>query len=198
MRITGGQFKGRTLKTPSGDNVRPTQDCVREALFSILIEAVPGSRFLDLYAGTGAVGLEALSRGASDVQWVEGDRSTARLTKQNVTTIAGASYEYNVLQSDTTRYIRTSGKNAAFDIVFADPPYINARESGLKELAEELVKNNTIAQNGILVTEMPHTAPVAALEGWELLRDRKYGKTRIVLRRRLGNTTTEESEEKDA
>ena len=182
MRITGGEFRGRNLKTPRGDHVRPTQDRVREALFSMLLAELPGARFLDLFAGTGAVGIEACSRGAGDVTWVEGDRGVHRLTVQNVTDIAGADFTRNVYCGDVMRWIRTAGKGGAYAIVFADPPYIQAKDSGLAELAAALKANGTVAPDGLLITEMPIDAPVASFDGWTVLRDRTYGKTRLVIR----------------
>ncbi len=162
--------------------MRPTQDRVREALFSMLLAELPGARFLDLFAGTGAVGIEAVSRGAGDVTWVEGDRAVHRLTVQNVTDIAGGAFARNVVCSDVARWIRTAGRGAAYGIVFADPPYVQAQDGGLAELAELLRVNGTIVPGGLLITEMPVDAPVAALPGWEILRDRTYGKTRLVIR----------------
>ncbi len=182
MRITGGQFRGRVLHTPRGDHVRPTQDRVREALFSMLLAELPGSRFLDLYAGTGAVGIEALSRGAGSATWVEGDRGVHRFTVRNVSEIAGASHAADVACSDVPRWIRSAGGAAAYDIVFADPPYANAREGGLAELAAALVEAGTVAPGGLLIVETPVEAPVPVLPGWEILRDRTYGKTRLVVR----------------
>lgn len=182
MRITGGQFRGRNVKTPRGDHVRPTQDRVREALFSMLLAELPGARFLDLFAGTGTVGIEAVSRGAGDVTWVEGDRAVHRLAVQNVSTIAGEAFARNVVCSDVARWIRTAGRGAAYGIVFADPPYEQAKDGGLAELAESLRANGSVAAGGLLITEMPVDAPVAALSGWEILRDRTYGKTRLVIR----------------
>ncbi len=182
MRITGGQYRGRNVRTPRGDAVRPTQDRVREALFSMLLAELPGARFLDLFAGTGSVGIEASSRGAGDVVWVEGDRGVHRLTAQNVSTIAGEALARNVVCSDVMRWIRTAGRDTAFDIVFADPPYIQAKDGGLAELAEALKQSGVVAPGGLLIVEMPVDAPVAALPNWEILRDRTYGKTRLVIR----------------
>ncbi len=182
MRITGGTYRGRVLKSPKNEATRPTQDRVREALFSMLLAELPGAHFLDLFAGTGAVGIEAVSRGAGDVTWVEGDRAVHRLAVQNVTDIAGAVFARNVVCSDVARWIRTAGRGAAYGIVFADPPYEQAKDGGLAELAELLRANGTIVPGGLLITEMPIEAPVAALPGWEILRDRTYGKTRLVIR----------------
>lgn len=190
MRITSGQFRGRIVKTPRGDQVRPTQDRVREALFSMLLAELPGARFLDLFAGTGAVGIEAASRGARDVVWVEGDRGVHRLAVQNVASIAGGDLARNVVCSDVARWIRTAGRGAAFDIVFADPPYVQAKDGGLAELAESLKQHGVVAPGGLLIAEMPVDAPVAALEGWDILRDRTYGKTRLVIRQLAEGATT--------
>ena len=162
--------------------MRPTQDRVREALFSMLLAELPGARFLDLFAGTGAVGIEAASRGAGNVVWVEGDRGVHHLTLQNVSTIAGETLARNVVCSDVMRWIRTAGCGTAFDIVFADPPYIQAKDGGLAELAGALKQNGVVAPGGLLIVEMPVDAPVASLPGWEILRDRTYGKTRLVIR----------------
>lgn len=196
MRITGGEFGGRVLKTPRGDHVRPTQDMVREALFSMLMADVPGARFLDLFAGTGSVGIEAMSRGASEVYWIEGDRGVAKTTLRNVSEIVGSDAEFRVVCSDVMRWIRSVGRNMAFDIVFADPPYANAKQDGcdggLVALADALAKGDVIARDGLLITEMPIAAPVLSLEGWRLLRDRTYGKTRLVVRQWLGVEKEEE------
>ncbi len=196
MRITGGEFGGRVLKTPRGDHVRPTQDMVREALFSMLMADVPGARFLDLFAGTGSVGIEAMSRGASEVYWIEGDRGVAKTTLRNVSEIVGSDAEFRVVCSDVMRWIRSVGRNMAFDIVFADPPYADAKQDGcdggLVALADALAKGDVIARDGLLITEMPIAAPVLSLEGWRLLRDRTYGKTRLVVRQWLGVEKEEE------
>lgn len=196
MRITGGEFGGRVLKTPRGDRVRPTQDMVREALFSMLMADVPGARFLDLFAGTGSVGIEAMSRGASEVYWIEGDRGVAKTTLRNVSEIVGSDAEFRVVCSDVMRWIRSVGRNMAFDIVFADPPYADAKQDGcdggLVALADALAKGDVIARDGLLITEMPIAAPVLSLEGWCLLRDRTYGKTRLVVRQWLGVEKEEE------
>lgn len=184
MRITGGQFGGRIIKTPKGGDTRPTQDRVREALFSMLMEAVPGSRFLDLYAGTGAVGLEALSRGASDVRWVERDRATAALAAQNVAAIAGGDWSANVVVSDVDRWARTASAAQPYEIVFADPPYAEGRENGLMALAGVLLSRDLLVPGGLFITEVPDDATVAPIEGLSVVRDRTYGKSRIVVRQR--------------
>ena len=119
MRITSGILGGRQIAVPPGP-VRPTQDKVRQALFSILGGRVAGCRFLDLYAGSGSVGIEAWSRGADLVTWVELDHRTARVLRQNAG-MCGAGGR--VLVGDSLRVLKKGLENCPFDIIFADPPY---------------------------------------------------------------------------
>ena len=179
MRITGGMYRGRKIGVPRGDRVRPTQDRVREALFSMLRAEVPGARFLDLYAGSGAVGLEALSRGAAQVIWVEGDREVHRTTLANVTALAGEGQQ--VVCCPVERWLRLAGRGLATDLVFADPPYSRARETGLAELAAQVARERVVAVGGLLIAELPRQAPTDTWPGWRLLRDRVYGHTRLVI-----------------
>jgi 16S rRNA (guanine966-N2)-methyltransferase len=179
MRITGGEWRGRRIAVPRGERVRPTQDRVREALFSMLAPELPGARFLDLYAGTGAVGLEALSRGAAEVVWVESDRQVCRLARENVARLAGA--ERQVICADAERWLRSGGRGAGFDMVFADPPYEAARTAGLARLAALLRAVAAVAGDGLFIAELPADAAEGGWEGWRLLRDRAYGKTRLLL-----------------
>lgn len=188
MRITGGEFRGRALKTPRGDRVRPTQDRVREAVFAMLRDELPGCRFLDLFAGTGSVGVEALGRGAAEVVCVEGDRRVHRLARENAERIAGPGGAIRVACSDVRRWIDGPGRGAAFDVVYADPPYADAAGDGLAALAELLASRGTIADGGLLVTETSADAGAPAVKGWALLRDRVYGKTRVVVRQRKRET----------
>jgi 16S rRNA (guanine966-N2)-methyltransferase len=122
-RIIGGSAGGRRLRTPTGDATRPTSDRVREALFSTLeaqLGSLTGLRFLDLYAGSGAVGLEAMSRGAGVVTAVESDRRTARMIEANAAAVRFAKVE--VLAQPVTRALSLHAR-APYDVVFADPPY---------------------------------------------------------------------------
>lgn len=184
MRITGGKYRGRLLKAPKNEATRPTQDRVREALFSMLMEAVPGARFLDLYAGTGAVGLEALSRGAAEVHWVESDRAAARIAAANIASIAGEDAVRSLFAGDVRRWIAGTRSREPFDIVFADPPYAEGRETALAELAAELASQGLVSANAVFVAEVPVDASLADSPGWVVVRDRVYGKSRIIIRQR--------------
>ncbi|MDA3926645.1 MAG: 16S rRNA (guanine(966)-N(2))-methyltransferase RsmD [Kiritimatiellae bacterium] len=182
MRITGGEFCGRKLKVPAGDKVRPTQDRVREALFSILMKEIYGACFIDLYAGSGAVGLEAYSRGAEHVVWLEKNSRHLKVLRQNVDALAPERGE--IVCGDVERWLKTAGQGRAADIAFADPPYREAKERGFTVLLELAAGNNVVAEGGIFVAELPVACKADEIDGWELLRDREYGHTRLAVYRR--------------
>jgi 16S rRNA (guanine966-N2)-methyltransferase len=120
VRVIAGRLKGRRLKPPSWEGLRPTSDKLRETLFNILGPRVEGARVLDGFAGTGAVGIEALSRGAAHVTFVEQDRRAVALIQANLATCAIAA-DYNVHRGDVLAALRNPGD--AFDLILLDPPY---------------------------------------------------------------------------
>src|SRR5688500_422077 len=122
MRVIAGSFKGRRLKTPSWDGLRPTSDKLRETLFNILAARVPGARVLDGFAGTGAVGIEALSRGAAYVTFVESDRRAAALIEENLA-VCGITDRYTLERGQVTTVLRQFPAEASFDVIVLDPPY---------------------------------------------------------------------------
>lgn len=185
MRITGGQLARLIVASPKGLKVRPTQDRVREALFSMLADTIVGATFADLYAGSGVVGLEALSRGASRVIWVEDDRAVARVTRANAERIAGAGK--NVVVGEALAWMRRAGADAAFDMVFADPPYWETRADEMREIAVAAVQHNVVRPGGLLIAEMPLRSETPVWPGWVQLRDRAYGRTRLVICQRIEN-----------
>jgi 16S rRNA (guanine966-N2)-methyltransferase len=128
MRIIAGTYRGLRLKTLKGGNLRPTSDQLRETLFDVLGPRVEGSIFLDAYAGTGAVGLEALSRGARDVVFIEHHRPAVELIRKNLEAL-GIDSGYRLIPRETvTGLERLAEENEHFDIVFLDPPYEEIRE----------------------------------------------------------------------
>jgi len=123
MRISGGQDRGRPLKAPRHKGLRPTSDKVREALFSIIASKVDGASFLELFAGTGAVGIEALSRGADRSVFVDSSAKAARLVRENLDSL-GYRENASVVSKDVLQFMRkTAAELGPFDIVFVDPPY---------------------------------------------------------------------------
>jgi 16S rRNA (guanine966-N2)-methyltransferase len=133
MRVTGGIGKGRKLKVPAGSRVRPTSDKVKQALFNILGQRVEGALFLDLFAGIGGIGIEALSRGAGRVVFVDDSRDSLKIIKKNVEQ-TGFSGRAQVVASKAETFLKKTSEQ--FDIVFLDPPYSLALEPLLKVLGE--------------------------------------------------------------
>ena len=160
--------------------MRPTQDRVREALFSILMSVVPDAVFVDLFAGSGAVGLEACSRGARRVVWVEKDPRHAALLRANVEALASADAG-EVACCEVTRWLKGAGCGRQADVVFADPPYVAGREQGFAEIMRLLSENRVLRPGGIFVAEMPEAKGAEEVAGWTLLRDRTYGHTRLAV-----------------
>lgn len=186
MRITGGINRGRVVKMPSAGVVRPTQDSVREALFSMLREIVPDSVFLDLFAGTGAVGLDAKSRGAAEVIWVERDKRVAAVLEDNIKTICGSMDGAQLVRADAIQWLtRPSGRKRYITIGFADPPYTTEEKSdGIDELLAAVAKSEIMIERGVFVVEQRLGSPMPLLpENWEMISERKYGKTRLCLLR---------------
>jgi 16S rRNA (guanine966-N2)-methyltransferase len=162
--------------------VRPTQDRVREALFSSLGERVVGARVLDLFAGTGALGLEAYSRGARSVTWVEQDAQAFRLLRANVQELCGDDPALRLVQRDVYRYLGQGTAERGLDLVLADPPYQAGREGGGTEKLLRLLGAGSILQpTGYFVMEQGKDQAVPEPDGWTLARNKAYGKTRLLM-----------------
>jgi len=165
MRVIAGSLKGRRLKTPTWEGLRPTSDKLRETLFNILAPRVAGARVLDGYAGTGATGIEALSRGAAFVAFVERDRRAQALLAENLA-LCGVEDGYAIIRAEMARamdQLRAAG--LTFDIALLDPPYGQSADAELAAVAELL------APGGIAVVEHARRQPAAERAG-RLLRSR--------------------------
>jgi 16S rRNA (guanine966-N2)-methyltransferase len=144
MRVISGLYRGLRLRTLKGDLIRPTSDRMRETLFDVLGESVRGASFLDAYAGTGAVGIEALSRGSRQVVFLESRRAAAELIRQNLQSV-GAASGFTLLTAEVERGIERLGEQkATFDFAFLDPPYAQIREYHhiLRKLGRSSVMND--------------------------------------------------------
>lgn len=192
MRVTGGDLRGRQIIVPQ-KAVRPTCDRVREALFSSLADFVSGARVLDIFAGSGALGLEAFSRGAAFVCWVEWDRTVLSVLKKNVRQLcepAGRNSDAacrkssvprtRIVQDDAMRFLRRAAPGSPFDIVFADPPY-DRNGAWLKKLLRVLSDGFMLNHGGFFIMEQNAKTPVRIGEGWSLLKTRTYGETQICV-----------------
>ena len=172
MRIVAGRWGGRRLTTPRGAAVRPTADRVREALFSILGGAVEGARVLDLFAGSGALGLEALSRGAAEATFVDSAAASVAAVRANLEAVGG---EAEVRRADALRFLRAAaGETRHYDLVLLDPPYRLAERLG-RELSEALP--GVLAPAALVVSESDRRAPLPL--DLPLRDERRYGDTLI-------------------
>jgi 16S rRNA (guanine966-N2)-methyltransferase len=182
MRIVGGKLRGRPLRAPKGKRLRPSAERLREALFDILIHAdlgqppLSGATLVDLFAGTGALGLEALSRGASHVVMIENDRAALSELRANIAALK-AEHETRVIAGDATDLPLSLER---YDFALLDPPY----RSGLGPLAlEELARKGWLKKGAFAVIELAAKEPFPVPADYELIEERRYGKGRIVILR---------------
>ncbi|HXM94577.1 MAG TPA: 16S rRNA (guanine(966)-N(2))-methyltransferase RsmD [Candidatus Dormibacteraeota bacterium] len=158
MRIIAGTYRSRLLKSLKGQALRPTSDRLRETLFNVLGPSVVGARFVDVFAGTGAVGIEALSRGAADIVFIENHAPAAALIRRNLETLDVRSGT-TILMSDAVRGLemlasRNRPIDAPFDYVFVDPPYASSVE--YSRVLRFLGTGTVVAPNGIVIVEHRH------------------------------------------
>lgn len=176
MRVISGTARGTKLKTPEGMQTRPTSDRVKEAIFSVVQFDVPGSRFLDLFGGSGQMAIEALSRGADAAVIVDGRREACKLIQDNLH-LTRLQDRAKVVQSDYLAYLDRCRET--FDLIFLDPPYAEVfLENALKKISEI----DILSDRGIIICERP-ADKLAELEihGLQRGKDYRYGKTWVTL-----------------
>jgi 16S rRNA (guanine(966)-N(2))-methyltransferase RsmD len=181
-RIVAGALGGRRLAVPTGRDTRPTSDRVREALFSTLESMVDleGTRFADLYAGSGAVGLEALSRGAARVLLVESDPKAARVVRENVETLHARNVK---ISTDRVERLVKQPPDEPYDVIFADPPYALANEKIAELLAA--LGDGWLADEAVVVVERSSRSPqVEWVQPLTFASSRRYGETLLCYGRR--------------
>ncbi len=179
MRVITGKARGVQLKTPEGLTTRPTIDRVKEALFSIINFDIPGARVLDLFGGTGQLGIEALSRGAKSAVFVDAGEAACRLIRENLKRTK-LEQEGRVIRSDYMDYLRRCRES--YEIIFLDPPYAEVfLENALKCITEI----DILQSGGIIVTERPLGKELPwAFEGYTRSKDYKYGKVLLTIYRK--------------
>jgi len=176
MRIISGDAKGRKVRHDRSPDLRPTASKVREALFSILRKKVEHAHFLDLFAGTGAVGFEALSRGASQVVFVESDRKRVLRIKKYIKEF-GLEDRAEVVCSDSLKYLNELPRGACNDVVFADPPYAYER---FDELCRIIYNKDILAEGGTLIIEHSSKKRLGGEHaGLALIKEYRYGDTML-------------------
>ena len=190
MRITAGRLKGRYLRVPT-TGVRPSQDRLRQSLFSSLGEWVVGRRVLDLFAGSGALGLEAWSRGAREVVWIERDPRAFATLRANVHALCERrGCEALCLRGDATDLRRWGRQLGAFDLILADPPYDVARGNRLlMDFLDSLPKSGLVREDSVFVFEMRADFEIPSHPSWRPPHARRVGESLWILYRLRPLTT---------
>lgn len=177
MRIITGKYRGRKVIPPEGnDEIRPTSDMAREGIFNVLQGYVEGSRFIDLFAGSGAMGIEALSRGADEVLFCDTGRQSMQLLKKNLSGIEG---KITVTSRDFRDALRSA--KGKWDCIFCDPPY---RFDYIAEVAAIAAQRELLSEDGLLVYEHDNSAKAETPEGYELYKSKRYGRACVEFYRR--------------
>lgn len=173
MRVVAGDLRGRRIESPSGDATRPTTDKVREAVFNALgsLDVVDGARVVDAFAGTGAMGIEALSRGAAHCTFIEKDRAALQVLKRNIETL-GLSQHSTVISVDVVTALSQHGE---CDLFIADPPYgFSDWSSVLRHVSASVV---------VLESDRE----ISEIDGWDTVRAKKYGRTHVAFLQPAGH-----------
>jgi len=178
LRVISGTAGGLHLKSPKRHALRPTQDRIRQVIFSSLAEVVPGARVLDLYAGTGSFGIEALSRGAASATFVEQDKEAVQCIRDN---LVHCHLQGDVRQADALAYLEKP-PSERFDLIFADPPYVKS-QGHLEGDPLLTLLIPFLALNGIFIWEHFAGQRLENADIWEVIRHRDYGETGLTFLR---------------
>jgi len=179
MRITSGLLRNRRFNVPKQE-VRPTKERVREAIFSSLGGNCTGLKVLDLFAGAGSLGLEAWSRGAESVTFIEQSSLVLKTLQENIQTLGGDELgKAKSIKADAVRFLGRAGE--AFDLIFSDPPY--DLPDAMAQTLAGIVEHSVLTDGGVLVYELRSSDAFEVFPEWELLRDKVYGDTRVLMLR---------------
>ena len=185
MRIIAGEARGRKLKSMKGLDTRPTADRVKEALFSILTPVLAGANFLDLFAGTGSIGMEAISRGAGSCVFVESRDICIRVIQENLA-LCGFSDRAQVWRGNALNFLKHSGANfQPYDLIYVDPPY----DTGLVEKSLALIATGGwLSEEGWVIVEARKSSPEGnvSVDGLKIARQAVYGDTVLVFYHKAG------------
>jgi 16S rRNA (guanine966-N2)-methyltransferase len=181
-RVTAGASRGRVLKTPPGRATRPTTSLVREALFNIIGDSIRGARVLDLFAGAGTLGIEALSRGAASATFVESDRACANIVAENLAA-TGFAQQGDVATADAIDWLRAhAGDLTDYNLLLLDPPY---RDGGTLAATLKALDALPLRDQALVAVEHHRAQPLPPLQRMTEVRNRDYGATRLTFFRYL-------------
>jgi 16S rRNA (guanine966-N2)-methyltransferase len=176
LRIVAGNWRSRVLEIADVPGLRPTSERVRETLFNWLAPRIQGAHCLDLFAGTGALGFEALSRGAGEITFVEKSRLAVRMLERNAAKLGATGA--TICRGDALEFLRTAS-GQSYDVVFLDPPFA---ENLLEEACEHILAAGILADGAVVYLEQGRNQPLPTLPGgWEILKDRTAGQVRYLL-----------------
>lgn len=177
VRVISGSARGLKLNTPGDDRVRPTTDRVKESMFNIVQDWVYDSQGLDLFAGSGALGIEALSRGASQAVFCDNSLDSIKIIKSNIEK-ARVVDRSQIVSGDYKRCLRDmEAKNQSFDMIFVDPPYY---EGLFEEVLDTIRSCKILKKDGIVIVEHDAKRPIGQVEGLEVYKEKKYGITMLT------------------
>ncbi|PIE06072.1 MAG: 16S rRNA (guanine(966)-N(2))-methyltransferase RsmD [Sorangium cellulosum] len=187
MRVVGGQLRGRRLRVPPGKSTRPTTERVREALFNVLGSGVRGAAVLDLYAGSGALGIEALSRGAEHVVFVEMARTAADVIRHNLVSVALPNPDVaRVVQRPIEKSLDAICALGPFNLCLVDPPFAAVRDGTALKTVEQVVLARILSPDCLLILESPSDQPNPTFVHLNCEQIRAYGDTRLAFLRPTG------------
>ena len=186
MRIIGGRLKGREVEAPRGVLSRPPLSIIRESVFNILGQSVEGKRVLDLFAGSGSLGIEAISRGAAEVQFVDSARRCAEMIGRNTRGL-GIAEACRIARQDAAEFVRTS-KDAPFDLVFVDPPFLSGKAG---EVLAALVAASLLSDATVTIVRTHWRERVDLPTELEVTKRRKFGDSVVAFLKRRQRGTAE-------
>jgi len=178
MRVVAGKFRGARLFALKGNSTRPTTDLVKESLFNVIQGYFPCENVLDLFAGSGALGFEALSRGAEHCVFVENNRAAIDVIRKNAAHLKLATSNFEIKQQDFAVYIKSLKEK--FDVIFLDPPY---NKDYLSKAVFAIQENKILADGGILVVESEIGGEEINFAGFEVVKEKQYGRVQISILR---------------
>lgn len=182
MKIISGLYKGRKLTFIKDKNIRPTKNIVREAIFDSLREWIVNKKVIEIFAGSGVLGIEALSHGAKKVIFIEKEKKAIEVIKKNIENLE-LSKKCEILKGDCEYEIEKL-KDVKYDLVIGDPPY-EFPISKLERILGKMVKLNILKKNGIIVIEHHFKKEIPTINGLEVFKKKKYGKTGVTFLRRI-------------
>ncbi len=178
IRVNAGKYKGRKIEEPNPLITRPSKDIVKVGLFNIIRNEIPNSIFLDLFGGSGQIGIEALSRNAKKVYFVEKDRNSFKILKNNLSYIDSTYYE--LINDDYKRYLDSINNKIKFDIIFVDPPYVMA----IDDFFISNLIDNFLNEKGILIFEREDKFNDELMNKYSF-KEYKYGRSKLYIYRKL-------------